>query len=122
MESKRQQKFARLVQRELGKLFQSKFQGVFGKAFVTITGVRTTPDMGLAKIYVSVMLGEDKEVLATLEEISSQIRFELGNRIKDQRIIPHIKFYIDDSAKYAQNIDNILKDIDIPPEKEDETE
>jgi ribosome-binding factor A len=111
MESLRQQKVARLLQKELAEIFRSNTQSFFDKAFVTVTIVRVSPDLGYAKVYMSVLAAKDKiAVVKMATDHYSQIRFQLGERIKNQvRSIPELSFFIDDSLDYAENIENLLK-------------
>ncbi len=120
MESKRQHKINRLLLKELGEIFQRELQEIVAGKFITVTEVRITPDLGLAKIYLSMMLVEDKEAfLKHVNEHISQIRFKLGNRVKNQlRIIPELKFYLDESAEEAAKIDNLITGLDIPEESD----
>ncbi len=110
MESTRQQKVAKLIQRDLAEIIQRNSNAWFGGIMVTVSGVSVTPDLGLAKVYVSVFPVKDKDqIVKILTERSSTIRFELGKRVKNQlRIIPELKFYLDDSLDYVDNIDRIL--------------
>ena len=113
MESQRQQKFSRMLQKDLGEIFQQDIKGQFGNAFITVTQVRMSPDLSIAKVYLSLMLVEDKN--AFMEELmykKGHIRKHLGIRIgKKVRIVPDLHFYLDDSGDYADNIDNILKNL-----------
>jgi ribosome-binding factor A len=113
MENKRQQKFARMIQKELGSIFQKDSKSNFGHAFISVTQVRISADLSIAKVYLSIMMVNDKE--AFLNEIidkKSQIRKELGHRIgKISRIVPDLHFFIDDSVDYAQKIEKLLKEI-----------
>lgn len=123
METKRQQKFARQMQKDLGDIFQKELKSEFGKAFITITEVKVTPDLSQVKSYLSIMLAPSKE--ETLEEIrdkTKQIRNILAGKIRHQvRIIPELSFYVDDTAEYAAKIDELFNSITIPPLKEGET-
>lgn len=100
-----------MLQKELAEMFQREARGMFGGAFITITQVQISPDLSVAKIYLSVMAVKDKK--AFLEEIkkhTGEIRRHLGNRIKHQlRIVPELVFYIDDSLDYADRIEQLLK-------------
>ena len=111
METTRQNKFSRLVQKEMAEIFQLEMRGVFGKVMITVTQVRVSPDLGVAKIYVSLFPVKDKEKL--LEDIRSHkhdLRGKLGNRIRHQaRVIPELMFFLDDSLDYAERIDSLLK-------------
>ena len=112
MESKRQQKFARMIQKELGNIFQRDARNLLGPAFVTVTQVRMSSDLSVARVYLSVMMVKDKETfLKDITEKKNMIRKELGNRIgKISRIVPDLHFFLDDSVDYAENIDRLLKD------------
>ncbi len=120
MENKRQQKFSRMIQRELGDIFQKDIKEHFGNAFITVTRVRISPDLSIAKVYLSLMMVKDKEsFIEELNEKKGLVRKILGNRIgKKIRIIPDLQFYLDDSAEYADNINRILRDLDIPPDED----
>jgi ribosome-binding factor A len=122
MDSTRQQKYAKLIQKELGQIFQSDKKSYFEGAFITVTTVRVSPDLGLAKAYLSFMLVKDKD--AMLEKINSQkkiIRKMLGDRIRNQaRIIPELNFYLDDNVEYAAKIDELFTKFDIPPSREED--
>ncbi|PLW92604.1 MAG: 30S ribosome-binding factor RbfA [Marinilabiliales bacterium] len=112
MESIRQQKMARLIQKELAAIFLREVKSLFGNAMITVTRVRMSPDLSIARVYVSVFAVKDKSSLfEDIEIYSSEIRKHLGNRIRKQvRIVPELKFFIDDSLDYIENIENALKD------------
>lgn len=121
MESKRQQKFARLIQKELGDMFQADVKGLFNGAFITVTTVRVSPDLSIAKVYLSFLNQKDKQgVLEDIEDKNKAIRSELAKRIgKQVRIIPVLQFYLDDTAEYASKIEGLFNNIDIPPADKD---
>ena len=127
MESKRQQKVARQIQKDLGDIFQRDAQHLVNGAFVTVTGVRMTPDLGIARAYLSFLPDKKKDLL--FEGIQENVRFirqKLGERVRHQlRIVPELQFYLDDTAEYAAKMDALFANIVIPPAedaKEDETE
>jgi ribosome-binding factor A len=122
MESKRQQKFARLIQKDLSDIFQKEMKTLIGNAFVTVADVKMTPDLSIARIYLSFMLAPSKNMLLEdIRESSNQIRKVLGNKIRNQaRIVPELEFFIDDTAEYAAKIDALFASIEIPPLKEGE--
>ncbi|HAI75189.1 MAG TPA: 30S ribosome-binding factor RbfA [Microscillaceae bacterium] len=122
MESTRQQKFAKLVQRELSDIFQREARSLFGQVFITITQVRVTPDLGIAKIYLSLLLDKQKEeTLEMIQEQTKTLRQMMAQRIKNQvRVIPELHFYLDDTADYAAHIEDLLSGLDIPPADEEE--
>lgn len=111
MDSTRQNKIARLIQKELGDIFLKMTKETRG-VLVSVSIVRVSPDLGIAKAYLSVFPSEKgEEVVNHLNENIKAIRFELGNRVRHQlRIIPEIRFYIDDSLDYIENIDKLLKE------------
>ena len=110
MDSTRQNKIARLIQKELGDIFLKMTKETRG-VLVSVSIVRVSPDLGIAKAYLSVFPSEKGgEIVETLNQNNKSIRFELGNRVRHQlRIIPELRFYIDDSLDYIENIDNLLK-------------
>jgi len=112
MGANRTDKIARLVQKELGVYFQRNSQSMFEGKMITVTAVRVTADLALAKVYLSLFPVEDKEqFLALINDQNSTIRYDLGKKIgKQVRIIPELRFYLDDSLDYIENIDNLLKD------------
>jgi len=118
MESKRQLKFSKMIQKDLGDIFHHEIPDLIGKAFITVTHVRMSPDLGVARIYLSIMMVDDKQKLIdNFIERKGNIRRLLGNKIgKKVRIIPDLMFFLDDSMEYSENIDRIIKNLDIPPE------
>jgi len=124
MESKRQQKFARLLQKELAEVFQRDVSHLFNGAYISITTVRTSPDLGVVKVYLSMLLAKNgSEVLRVVRENTKAIRHALAQRIKKQvRVIPELIFFLDDSAEYAAKMDKIISTLDIPPAPEDEND
>ncbi len=116
MDSTRQQKYSKLIQKEIGEIFQRNGRNYYGKAFVTITGVRVSPDLGIAKVYVSIFgVPDSKKSLEEIESHNKEIRHQLGNNIRHQaRIIPELKFFLDDSLDYVEKIEKLLKDSQIP--------
>jgi ribosome-binding factor A len=116
----RQQKFARLIHKEISDILQRDKRGILDHAFVTVTDVRVSPDLGVAKIYISMMLQANKQ--AILDKINSrkgEIRKGLGDRIRNQaRIIPELVFFIDEVEENAQRIETIIRNLNIPPGEE----
>lgn len=121
-ESKRQQKFSRLLQKELSDVFQRDITHLFQNAFVTVTGVRMSPDLSVAKVDLSFMLAKNpQELLNNINEHKSEIRGALGRRIgKDVRHIPELIFYLNTGADYASRMDKIIGDLNIPPAGDEE--
>jgi ribosome-binding factor A len=111
MGTTRQQKVARLLQKEVATILQIEGRKLYGSALVTVTQVSVSKDFSFARIYVSVFTTGDKsEVIHTIETNKKEIRFKLGQQIKNQlRIIPELVFEIDNTLDYIENINNLLK-------------
>ena len=110
METTRQNKIARLIQKELGDIFLLQTKAMPG-VLVSVSIVRISPDMSYARVYLSVFPSErSEEIVKNINANMKAIRFELGNRVRHQlRIIPERKFFVDDSLDYAAHIDELLK-------------
>jgi ribosome-binding factor A len=110
MDSTRQQKMARMLQKELGEILEQEMRGTFHGALITVTKVNVSKDLSIARFYVSVFGVKDKK--ATMENIkahTSEFRYRLGNRIRKQvRIIPQLEFFEDDSLDYIENLEKLL--------------
>jgi ribosome-binding factor A len=111
MESKRQKKVSRLIQKEVADIFLRRGSELAHGKMVSITKVRISPDLSFAKIYISIYPSATQDdVLRAINDHSSKIRFEMGQKIRRQlRIVPEIAFFIDDSLDYIDNIDRLLK-------------
>ncbi len=110
MDSTRQNKVARLLQKELSQIFQRLGNELGGKLF-TVTVVRISPDLSVARVYLSIFpKNKDEDPLEAVNGHNSHIRYELGRKVRNQlRIVPELSFFIDDSLDYIDNIDNLLK-------------
>jgi len=111
METKRQEKFASQLQRDLGEIFQRLSRNLFGGTFITISGVKVSPDLGYAKVYLSFFNVKDKdEKLNDIRSYNKEIRRQLASRIKKQvRKIPELEFFVDDSLDYVQHMEEVFK-------------
>ena len=110
METTRQNKIARLIQKELSEIFLLQTKSMPG-VLVSVSIVRISPDMSYARVYLSVFPSErSEEIVKNINANMKSIRFVLGNRVRHQlRIIPELKFFVDDSLDYAEKIDELLK-------------
>ena len=124
MESKRQQKVARQIQKDLSDIFQKEGRTWFDNAFITVTIVRMSPDLSVARVYLSFLAVKNKGlVLEQIQERSKQIRQLLGQRVRHQsRIVPEVHFYLDDTAEYAAKMDNLFAGLTIPPPPKEDAE
>lgn len=109
--STRQLKVARELQKDLAEIIRSKGMAVFGGAMVTVSEVRISPDLSVAKVFVSVFPSEKAEsVMGILDENSKLIRGELGRLVAKQlRIVPELSFLLDTTLDYAEHIEELLK-------------
>ena len=110
MASIRQEKINNLLKQDLAVIFQQESRNLFGGAFITVTQVRISPDLGLAKVYVSIMTGDKEKQLRVISQHTGAIRRILGQRVgKQLRRVPELMFYLDDSLDYYEEIDRLLK-------------
>lgn len=111
MQNKRQEQVSGLIQKELSKIIQHKFNGLVPGRLLTITVVRISTDLSIARVYLSIFPSTDaSNIIKEINMNSPRLRFELGNVIKnDIRHIPELFFYLDDSLDYIDRIDKALK-------------
>lgn len=111
MENNRQHKIAKQIQRDMAEIFQKEGAAIVRGTMVTVTEVRMSPDLGYAKIYLSIFPFERSA--AIMEAVEAQNRFlrgELGRRIRNQlKNVPELQFFLDDSLEYIDRIDRTLK-------------
>lgn len=110
METTRQNKIARLLQKELSEIFLLQTKSMPGM-LVSVSVVRISPDMSVARAYLSIFPSEKgEEMIKNINANMKSIRYELGKRVRHQpRIIPELKFFVDDSLDYLEKIDELLK-------------
>lgn len=109
MEGTRLNKIGRLLQKELGDLFLRQTKAMPG-TLVSVSAVRVSPDLSVAKVYLSIFPTEKAEqLMEAIESNKKTIRYDLGQRVRLQlRRIPELIFYLDDSLDYVENIDQLL--------------
>lgn len=117
----RQQKFGKLIQKELSDIFQKDKRSILDQEFITLAEVKMSPDLSVAKVYISMTLAKNKEqMLRKLNTHKSEIRKALGDKIRRQvRIIPELVFFIDEVEESAQRIEDLIKGLNIPKENKD---
>lgn len=110
-ESTRQLKVAKQIQKDLAEIIRARGMAAYGGAMVTVSGVKISPDLAMAKVYVSIFPSSQAgEVMTTLDSESGRLRGELGRRVAKQlRIVPELTFFLDDSLDYVEHIDELLK-------------
>lgn len=110
METTRQNKIARLLQKELSEIFLLQTKSMPGM-LVSVSVVRISPDMSVARAYLSIFPSEKgEEMIKNINANMKSIRYELGKRVRHQlRIIPELKFFVGDSLDYLEKIDELLK-------------
>ena len=111
IESTRQLKVGKEIQKVMAEVIRSKGMAAFGGALVSVSGVKVSPDLSVAKIYVSIFPSDKAEaVMEVLQENARPLRGELGNKMgKQLRIVPEIAFYLDSSLDYVEHIEELLK-------------
>ncbi|PLW97546.1 MAG: 30S ribosome-binding factor RbfA [Marinilabiliales bacterium] len=112
MENTRQQKIARLIQKDVADIIREDVKGFIKNTMITVTKVVVTRDLASAKIYLSIFATEEKtEVVKILNKHKGEIRYLLAQRVRHQlRVVPELIFFEDDSLDYIENIDRLLND------------
>ena len=110
METTRQQKIARLIQKELSEIFRLQ-TAKMGGVLVSVSAVRVSPDLSIARAYLSIFPSEKgKEIIESINQNAKSVRHELAQRVRYQlRKTPELTFFIDDSLDYIEHIDSLLK-------------
>ena len=111
MQSLRQQKISRQLQKDISEILQSEGKTLFGTSLLSVTVVRVSADLSIARVYLSIFGSSYKnDIINEINLKKALIRKKLGFRIKNQfRKVPELKFFIDDSVEYAEKINNLLK-------------
>lgn len=113
MESKRQEKFARQIQKDLSEIFLREGQSITGLKFISVTHVRVSPDLGYAKVYLTFL--NEKEPLKALnlvKQYNKELRMILGSKIRNTvRKIPELEFFYDDTMDFVEHMDKIFEEI-----------
>ncbi len=111
MESNRQLRIARLIQKDLGEILQISGRNWVPGALITVTKVYVTSDLSIARVYLSIFGKDAARVLALIEMKTGEIRKQLGMRVKNQlQHVPELRFFIDDSLDYIENIENLISE------------
>lgn len=110
MQETRQNRISRLLQKELSLIFQSQTRQMHG-VMVSVTRVKISPDLSICTAYLSIFPSEKgEELLKNINNNAATIRYDLGQKVRNQlRIIPELRFFIDDSLDYLDRIDDLLK-------------
>lgn len=110
MQETRQNRIARLLQKELSLIFQSQTRAMHG-VMVSVTRVRVSPDLSICTAYLSIFPSDKgEEIIENIRKNEKTVRYDLGQRVRNQlRIIPELRFFIDDSLDYIEHIDELLK-------------
>lgn len=114
MQSTRQNKICRLIQQDMSEILLHEMRSVLGPSLISVTEVRITPDLSIARLYLSIMPvggGTPDSIMASVREHTSELRRRLGQReAKQLRIIPRLEFFIDDTLDYKENINRLLSE------------
>ena len=113
MQSTRQNKICRLIQQDMSEIFLHEMRSTLGPSLISVTEVRITPDLSIARLYLSIMPiggGTVDGIMALVRDNAADLRRRLGQREgKQLRIIPQLEFYLDDTLDYMENINRLLK-------------
>ncbi len=119
----RTERLGAVIQQDLGEILQQQYQ--LSGSFITVTRVRLTPDLSIAKVYISVF-APDRDpdtIFQHIDEHTGEIRYELAGRIRHQvRRIPELHFYVDDSAEYVNKMESLFKKVKKERKKRDNRE
>ncbi len=119
METTRQKRIAKLLQKDLAEILQGEVRRAGVRNFlVSVTKTYVTPDLTLAKVYVSVFPSEKaEEVLRALQQNAKQVKHSVAQRVRYQlRKMPDLQFFRDDTLDYIERIDRALREDDTPEE------
>ncbi len=107
----RQLKVASQIKRDMAEIIRGKGMAAFSGALVSVSGVKMSPDLSQAKVYVSIFPSDkSRDVMETIRNMGGSLRGELGRRVAKQlRIVPELQFYLDDSLDYVEHIEELLK-------------
>lgn len=110
-ESLRQQKVGAQLQRDISEIFTREVASISQGVLISVTKVRMSPDLALAKVYLSIFpFDKSDETIARVKAASAQIRGVLGKKVRNQlRIVPELAFFVDDSMEYVENIERLIK-------------
>lgn len=110
MNTTRQQKIAAMLQRELADILLMDSRNIY-RCMITVTNVTISPDLSIARAYLSIYNTQDKEaVMGLIKDNTKDIRYRLGQKIRNQiRVVPSLEFFIDDTLDYMERIDELLK-------------
>jgi len=122
MERKRQQKFAGVIQQDLAEIFQREGMNFLPNTLVTITKVRVTPDLAIARVFLSFFNSTDAAAsLSSVKAHASEIRYKLGAKIKNQvRVVPQLEFFVDDTNDYVEKMDQLFDQISKEPRQDED--
>ncbi|TCK83018.1 ribosome-binding factor A [Albibacterium bauzanense] len=122
IESKRQQRFAGIIQQDLAEIFLREGNTWLPGVMITVTRVRITSDLGIARVYLSFLPVKDpQEALEKIRNHGNEVRYKLGTRIRNQtKSIPVLEFYVDDSNDYMEHMDKLFEGINKDKQSEDE--
>lgn len=120
MESKRQQRFAGVIQQDLAEIFLGEGNAWLPGTMITVTRVRMTPDLGIARVYLSFFnIQNSDEMIRKLRTHIKEIRYKLGRKIKNQvKSVPELELFADDSVQYSEQMDKLFDEINKQPRQE----
>ena len=112
MDSRRQQKVASLIKEEFTDILLKNGRGIYGKAFVTVTNVKVTPDLATVRFHLSVFNGNKEEVIQQFQDKKQELKRLLGDKLRfNLRRVPELEFYLDDSLDDVFRMEELFKKI-----------
>ena len=112
METTRQNKISRLIQKDMADILQKEGKDLFHGVLISVTQVRVSSDLSIARVYLSIFPSEKgKAIVLEIKKMHPKLRGLLGLKVgKQLRIVPQLDFHLDDSLDYIDNIDRLLKE------------
>ena len=122
MDSTRQAKYARMIQKDMADIFLREGVRLFGNMFISVSQVRVSPDLGYVKVYLTLMNDKEPEkTIALIRLHNKELRTMLASRIRNQvRKIPEIEFFYDDTLDYVEKMEKIFEELHKQPKSTDE--
>lgn len=121
-ETKRQKRFGGVIQQDLAEIFLREGNSWLPNTMITVNHVKMTPDLSVARVYLSFfnMLDSEEEAINTIKGRAKDIRYKLGSKIKSQvKKVPELEFFLDNSVKYSEHMDQLFNEISKEKRQED---
>jgi ribosome-binding factor A len=112
MDSRRQQKVASLIKEEFTNILLKAGRGIYGKALVTVTNVKVTPDLATVRFHLSIFNGDKEQIIQNFQEKKQELKHQLGDKLRfSLRRVPDLEFFLDDTLDDVFRMDELFKKI-----------